>query len=306
MGGASRKRIVLTALAAALAIAGVFAVHGWLTTRRAEKEARQAAEARAAERRAFLAQFGIVSDGYEDFVALPPGLPHGQLQAALGQAMFRERRLARTPRRTCAACHLLNEGGTDGRVHGEVITRPAMNAVFASVFMHDGSVTNLQNLVRRMVEDPDFSGAESLEKAAVRLSADENLVARFRVAYPDDGLTASNVVDSVVQYCRTLVTSGTPFDFYCGGRTNALDALQQRGMALFRERKCLSCHDGPALGTLQVSEGRKVPSLRGVSRRRAFLSKGSCTDLISVLSYMPGGDLEAPERAALVSFLKAL
>lgn len=294
----ANRWIYAAALAmAALAVAGVFAVHGWLADRRAAAE--------AAARSAFLARFGIVSDGTRQFVPLPPVLPHGALQAELGQRMFCERKLARTSRRTCGYCHLLNEGGTDGQVHGKVLTRPAVNAVFAPFYLHDGSISNLHDLVVRMIEDHDFSGAGSLDKAVLKLAADEQTLARFRAAYPD-GLTASNVVDSIVQHCHTLVTSGTPFDYYCGGRAEALDARQRRGMELFRQRKCLSCHDGPALGTMKMSEGRKVPALRGAPRRRAYLSDGSLNDLGAVLSRMPGGDLEAEERAALVSFLKAL
>ena len=289
--------VAAAVVAAAAAVVAVFAVHGWCERRRSD--------AAAAERQAFLARVGIVSDGRQPFVALPPSLPHGALQADLGRAMFCERKLARTSRRTCGACHLLNEGGTDGKLHGGVLTRPVMNAVFAPAYLHDGSVTNLRGLVAHMVESPDFGGAGSLEKAVLRLAADEKLLARFRAAYPD-GLTASNVVDSIVQYCSTLVTGNMPFDQYCGGRADALTPQQIQGLGLFKARKCLSCHDGPALGTMKVSEGRKVPALRGLSRRRVFLTDGSRGDLGAVLSLMPGGDLEAEERAALVSFLKTL
>ena len=282
---------------AAVAVTGVFAVRARAANRRAAAEA----EARSV----FLARFGILSDGTQPFVALPPFLPHGALQAELGQRMFCERKLARTARRTCGFCHLLNEGGTDGRIHGKVMTRPAVNAVFAPFYLHDGSISNLHDLVVRMIEDPEFAGARSLDKAVLRLAEDGQIRARFEAAYPD-GLTASNVVDSIVQLCHTLVTGGTPFDTYCGGRKDAFSEQQRKGMELFLQRKCLTCHDGPALGTMKMSEGRKVPALRGVSRRRAYLSDASLNDLGAVLMRMPGGEMEAEERAALVSFLKAL
>ena len=294
---ANRWVVVAALVAAAVAVVGTFLVHGWSERRRAD--------AVAADSQALLARFGILSDGRSPFVALPPVLPHGSLQAGLGASLFSERKLARTRNRTCAACHLLNEGGTDGKVHGAVVTRPVFNAVFAPFYLHDGSVSNLQGLVRRMVEDAAFSGAGPLEKAVVKLSADEKLLARFRQAYPD-GLTADNVVDAIVQHCHTLISGNMPFDAYCGGRADALTPQQIKGMELFRQRNCLSCHDGPALGTLKMSEGRKVPALRGISRRRVYLSDGSCGDLGAVLARMPEGNFEAEERAAVVSFLKAL
>lgn len=247
----------------------------------------------------------VAADGGRSFVALPPSLPHARPRAALGAEMFHERRLARTPRRVCAACHLLNEGGTDGKVRGGVLTRPAVNAVFAEMFLHDGSVTGLAAVVRRMFEEKAFSGAGSLAAAADRLRAgDAALAARFAAAYPD-GLTATNVVDAVVQFAHTrpMLSGGTAFDLFCGGRTNALDAAQRRGLEVFRGN-CLSCHDGATLGARQIRRGLKVPALRGVARRRAFFSDGSCARLEEAVDRMAGARLDAPSRAALVALLR--
>lgn len=292
-----RTWMVIGAVAlAAVSVVGVFVVHVACAERRAEEA--------AAARKAELARFGIVTDGRQDFVALPSMLPHGVRQAALGLRLFCERKLARTSRRTCAVCHSLSTGGSDGKVHGKVATRTIFNAPFASVYLHDGSVTNLPALIARMIEDQQFSGAGPLDRAVLRLAADEGLLANFRACYPD-GLVASNVLDALCHHCRTLVTSGRPIDHYCGGRTSALDDSQKRGMELFRQR-CLVCHDGPALGTQKMSEGVKVPGLRGVSQRSTYLTDGSLSDLGAVLTRMPVGALEEADRAALVSFLRAL
>ncbi len=262
------------------------------------------AAVRTAERKSMLDRFGLVGDGTQDFVALPHSLTHRAPAARLGERLFTDRRLARNPYRVCGACHRLNAGGIDARALGGVLARPAYNAAAAEVFLHDGSVTGMPALVRRMIEDDRFCAGGPLSNVVARLSKDEKTIRDFQFAY-EDGITASNIVDAIVQYERTLFTAGQKFDFWCSGKKNALDEGQLRGMEVFRRQNCLSCHDGPALGTLKVVGGKKVPGLRGLSERKAYLPDAR-TDLGAVLTLMPGGNLEQEERAALVSFLKAL
>jgi len=261
-------------------------------------------ERQIAERKAFLARFGIDSDGKMEFVPLPKGITHNAISARLGEALFIDRRLARSQYRVCGACHRMNEGGIDARALDGHLPRTVYNAIFSDVFLHDGSVTGFPALVRHMIESPSHCAGGSLSNVVARLAADEKLARRFQMAYPD-GLTEDNVLDAFGQYQRTLFSSGLPFDHWCNGRTNALDAVQKKGFEIFRKRKCVDCHYGPALGLLKVADGKKVPGLRGISRRRAYLPDAR-TDLGAVLTLMPGGDLEAEERRALTAFLKAL
>ena len=261
-------------------------------------------ERQIAERREFLARFGIDSDGKMEFVPLPRGLTHNAISARLGETLFIDRRLARTQYRVCGACHRMNEGGIDARALDGRLPRTVYNAVFADVFLHDGSVTGFPALVRHMIESPNHCAGGPLSNIVARLATDEKLARSFQKAYPD-GLTEDNVLDAFGQYQRTLFSSGLPFDYWCNGRTNALDAVQKKGFAIFRDRKCTDCHYGPALGLLKVADGKKVPGLRGISLRRAYLPDAR-TDLGAVLTLMPGGDLEADERRALTAFLKAL
>jgi len=256
-------------------------------------------------RKAFLAGFGIETDGVSDFVALPDSLTHHANASRLGERLFADRRLASNSYRVCGACHRLNEGGINPDMPAGTLARTVYNAAFADVFLHDGSVTGMPALVRRMIEGGDFCAGGPMSNVVSRLAADERVLRDFQFVY-DDGVTEDNVVDALIQYGRTLFTSGCAFDFWCAGRKDALDERQKRGLEVFRKRDCISCHYGPALGTLKVDDnGRKVAGLRGLSLRRAYLPKGD-TDLGAVLSLMPGGMPEAEDRAALVAFLKTL
>lgn len=292
--------------AAALSVAAVFGVHLYLDARRERLAKEAAADAAKAERIARLDRLGIQSDGTEEFFPLPPAIPADQNAAAVGGMLFREKRLSVPKARSCQSCHPLNAGGTDGRLHGGVLTRPVVNAGFADVFLHDGSVTGLTALVERMATDARFGGCTNLALSAAWLGSDIKFSYRFRKRY-QDGVTVSNVLDALTAYVNTLVTHNGAFDRYCAGQKDALTEEQRRGLGLFRERKCTDCHDGPVLGAWKVVDGKKVPALRGLSGRKAYSASGLRSDIGAVFPFMPGGDIEsAADRLALVAFLDML
>ena len=302
--------LVAAAGAALVLLAGLFAWHQFARRRAVAAEAaRREAEAVAA-RAAIYAQFGIDVPGTRLFVPLPPGLAHHMGRAKIGQHLFNDRRLTASrvsQGLVCGACHHLGAGGTDSRIHLDVLTRPVYNAAFATSYLHDGSLSNLHAVVGKMIEDSRFSWGGPIAGVAARLSGDAELVARFQMAYGDDGLAGTNVVDSVVEYLKTLVTEGTPYDLWCAGHTDSLTPEQRRGSEVFLSARCMDCHDGPVLGARKVVRGRKVSALRGLRLRKAYLTEGKVRDLAAVVPLMPGGEaLPTEDRKTLVEFLKVL
>ena len=292
----------LAVAAAVVAVAIVFGVHFCITARRA----RLKDEARVAALAARLDRLGISASGTEEFFALPPAIPTDRRAAELGGMLYRDKRLTVPKGRSCQACHPLNTGGTDGKMHGGLFTRPVVNAGFADVFLKDGSVTGLTALVERMVTGPGFGGGTNLALAAAWMGSDIKFAYRFKKRYPD-GVTVSNVLDALTAYVKTCVEYNGAFDRYCAGNKDALSEEERRGLEIFSSRRCTDCHDGPVLGAWKVVDGKKIPALRGVSKRRTYSAGGLRNDLGAVLPFMPGGDVEsAAERMALVSFLKIL
>ena len=293
-----------------LAAVGIFAWHQHAQRQAEAAEAARIEAEAVAARAALYAQFGIDFPGTRLFVPLPPGLPHHMGRAKIGQKLFNDRRLTASrvsQGLVCGACHHLGAGGTDSRIHHGVLTRPVYNAAFATSYLHDGSLTNLHAAVGKMIEDSRFSCGGPLAGVAARLSEDAALSPRFRSEYGDEGLTGTNVVDAVVEYLKTLVTEGTPYDFWCAGHVESLTPEQRRGSEVFLAARCMDCHDGPVLGARKVSRGRKVSALRGLGLRTAYLTEGKVKDLNAVVPAMPGGDaLPSEDKKALVAFLKAL
>lgn len=254
------------------------------------------------------AQWGIDVAGAKEFVQLPMRMPYDISAAGVGAAMFSCPRIGRDTR-SCGTCHPLAEGGTDGRLHGGIFTRPAVNALFGRFYLHDGSVSNFPALVQRMIEDDRFMGAGSLSNAVARLAEDGRIRKRFENCYGDGGLAGTNLVDAIVNYSRTLMTANGPFDRFCSGR-DALSPEQLQGFGNFRARNCARCHSGPSLGTRVVTDkGMRVPSLRGLSRRRVYQANGRLyTDLAAAVAMMPDSDFEDDEkgRLSLLAFLRCL
>lgn len=254
------------------------------------------------------AEWGIDADGLKEFVALPVHLPYNPISSRLGTEMFRSRKMG-SGSRSCVSCHPYGGGGADGRLHSGIFTRPAVNAVFGKYYLHDGSVSNFPDLVRVMIEDRRFIGAGSLSNAVANLSKDVRVRKRFEAHYGDGNFVGTNLVDSIVNFSRTLLTANGPFDRFCGGR-DALDAERLAGFGHFRERRCAQCHSGPSLGTRVMTEdGIRVPSLRGLSRRRVYQANGRLySDLAAAVAMMPGSDFgeDHESRLALLAFLRCL
>ena len=280
----------------------------------AAEAARLAAEAAEREAKAAAAReevyrlFGIDVPGTRLFVPLPPQLPSAdQGRVRLGEMLFNDRRLTRSQIASglvCGACHHLGAGGTDSKIHHGVLTRPVFNAAFATSYLHDGSLSNLHAAVGRMIEH--FSWGGPLADVTARLAGDPGLAGQFQISYAD-GLTGTNVVDALAEYMKTLVTNGTAYDFWCAGDADRLTPEQRRGSEVFLAAGCMACHDGPVLGARKVVNGRKVPALRGLGLRKAYLTEGKVKELDAVVPMMPGGDARSPDdRKALVEFLRAL
>jgi len=275
----------------------------WFARQRAcERKAAETASARSA----FLKSFGIHDDGRRAFIPLPPRLPHHPARARLGRDLFQDKRLVSSPRRTCGSCHLINRGGTDGKTHGGHLTRPIVNAVFASRFQHDGSATNFADAVSLMVTGAVYGAGVPLAEAARLMGGrDPAFAARCRTLFGAPPC-ASNLVAALSQYVRTLLSANGPFDRYLDGHVDALTAEQRAGFEVFKRRNCAACHNGPVLGTLVFHEGLKVPALRGLAQRRTYGDDGAFDDLGAILTRMPGGALEEAERTALLAFLRCL
>ena len=175
-------------------------------------------------------------------------------RVALGKALFHDPRLSADDTLSCAHCHPLEAGGTDGlRVsvgirgqEGSINTPTVLNSGLNFRQFWDGRAASLEEQVHGPVTAANEMGsrwAQVLEK----LGRDTTLVRAFRAAY-DDGLTEWTITQAIATFERTLITPNGPFDRYLKGDLSAITATEIEGYALFKSYGCIACHQGRAVG----------------------------------------------------------
>jgi cytochrome c peroxidase len=269
-------------------------------------------------------------------------------KAALGEALFSDPRLSKNDTISCQSCHDLDNGGADHRqfsigVDGAIggINAPSVfNSSLNFKQFWDGRAETLAD----QIEGPLHAKQEMASDWPTvirKLSGDPELAMRFRKLYAD-GISQASIVDSIVEFERSLITMDAPFDKFINGDPNALTDLQIQGYRKFDQLGCISCHQGRNVGgnmfqTFGVSgdyfvnrggrfpsdDGRfaitheeidrhvfKVPSLRNVALTAPYFHDGSEPNLENAVrkmaKYQLAQDIQDSDAKAIAAFLKSL
>lgn len=185
-------------------------------------------------------------------LGLPPLPSPPAAQAALGRQLFFDRRLSANGTLSCAMCHVpeqaftVNETRTSVGMNGVSLRRNAptlLNVGFAGRLFHDGRAASLEQQALQPLVHPDEMANTSVAAVVTRVNAMPDYRVPLRAAFGDARATPRRLARALAAYQRTLIAAGSPFDrWHYGGDPQALDALAQRGYALFRERGCADCH----------------------------------------------------------------
>ena len=278
-------------------------------------------------------------------VPTPSDNPSSTIKVELGRRLFHDARLSGRGDRTCATCHQSDKGYSDGRRLGQGRDGRSLernvpglfNLAWAQRFFWDGRATALEEQAPGPILHPDEMGG-SWPQITQRLATDPEMTALFAEVFPeaptDNSVTPERVAQALAAYERTLVSPETRFDRYIAGDIGALSKIEQEGFTLFVGRAgCVACHGGwrftddrlhdiglpaPAGATGQYI---KTPSLRELKHTAPYMHDGSKATLEEVVAHYNGGfvpraelspnivrslNLSAPERAALIAFMKTL
>jgi cytochrome c peroxidase len=243
---------------------------------------------------------------------------------ALGEELFRDRRLSGNGTQSCSSCHDLANGGADGLSHslgsgglpGAVNAPTVFNAALNFRQFWDGRAITLEDQVDGPVENP-LEMASTWPEVVVALRADLVFAKRFQQVYAE-GITPATIRNAIATFERSLATPDAPFDRYLSGDTDALSAQAQRGYQLFKSSGCTACHQGQGIGGNMFQQlgvmgdyfadrghpseadlGRynvthdeadrhvfKVPSLRNVARTAPYFHDGSVARLEDAVRLM--------------------
>ncbi|MCB9235991.1 MAG: cytochrome-c peroxidase [Bacteroidia bacterium] len=281
---------------------------------------------------------------YEPYpLELPPGFPDMPVpddnplttrRVALGKKLFYDPLLSIDSTVSCATCHLQNLGFTDGNrvsegVHGGLGFRNApalVNLAWNEDYMRDGGVPTLELQVLAPVAAEVEMGI-NFKELVDRLNLDPTYPQLFREAFDRDEVDAFGITRALAAFERILVSGNNPYDQYrFQGKTEALNASEQRGMLLFESNElgCTHCHGGfdlrkngfenNGLYAQYVDSGRtrvtlnpdergkfKVPSLRNVAVTAPYMHDGSLTDLWQVIDHYASGGKGHPNQSEFIT-----
>ena len=176
--------------------------------------------------------------------------------------------------------------------------------------------------------------ANTIENALNALKQDTKYPALFKEIY-QDGITEKNLAEVIAEFEKMLITPNAPFDRYLKGDRYALSKSAMKGYKLFKEKGCISCHNGINIGgnlynkfgiygdTKSKELGRynithneedkyvfKVPSLRNVARTAPYMHDGRATTMKEAVNimvkYQLGRRIYGEELRDIVSFLSSL
>ena len=282
----------------------------------------------------------------EPLQPLPARIDLDPAKVRLGERLFSDPRLSGDSSVSCATCHPLGRGGTDGLSHSRgaegkttaVNTPTVFNSGLNFRFNWNGVYTTLESEL-----DAPMRRAMGTDAAAVvaQLQTLAEYRESFAAIYPE-GITADSFRDALATFERSLLTPNSRFDRYLRGETSALSEEEKRGYALFKSHGCASCHQGvnvggnlfqrmgviadyfaergdlrPAdLGLFNATANPRdrhvfrVPSLRNVAVTAPYFHDGSVRTLEGAITamgrYQLGRVLTPDEVRGLAAFLRTL
>ena len=248
---------------------------------------------------------------------------------ALGRMLFYEKKLSGDNSISCGSCHQQSRAFTDEArfskgIDGIEGTKNAMsivNMLWTKRFFWDGRSTSLEEQAKVPIEDP-VEMHESLGDAVAKLQSDADYPELFLRAFGSDTITVENMVKSIAQFERTLISSNSKFDRHLREEYEATEE-ELRGIQLFythpvagqlRGGNCGDCHLGflaggspegfegfhnngldtdenlePGLESVTGNDfdrGKfKAPSLRNIALTAPFMHDGRFNTLEEVLDH---------------------
>ncbi|EJF07035.1 cytochrome c peroxidase [Thiovulum sp. ES] len=262
-------------------------------------------------------------------------------KARLGKIIFLDKDLSKDRKVSCASCHDLENGGNDGKrfsqgndnQEGNVNSPTVFNSRFNFRQFWNGRAKSLEEQALFPILNPMEMGLTIREVLEI-INGKDFYVENFQRIYGEKA-TIENIVDSLVEFEKSLVTINSKFDRYLAGDKKALNSDEVEGYEIFVNRGCINCHNGINIGgnsfnkfgifldSNSIDYGRfeltndredkyffKVPTLRNIELTAPYFHDGRTNSLREAV-YMMGNvqlglELSDDELDKLVIFLKTL
>lgn len=198
-------------------------------------------------------EVSVVSE--EPIQPIPLEIELDAARVKLGDRLFHDPILSSDNTISCASCHDLAQGGSDGLPtsigmsgHQVPLNSPTVfNSGFQFRQFWDGRAATLEEQVDGPVSAVGEMGGVSWQEVIFRLQENPEYVRSFHRIYGGD-ITADQIRNAIATFERSLYTPNAPFDRYLRGDEEAISAEAQQGYSLFKSYGCVTCHQGVLLG----------------------------------------------------------
>jgi len=292
-----------------------------------------------------LAQRAAAVLGALPATAETPDRPLSQARVDLGRMLYYDTRLSLDDDIACNSCHPLDRFGVDNQPtspghmgqRGDRNSPSTFNAALQIAQFWDGRAADVEEQAKGPILNPAEMAMPSEQAVVALLKSIPAYPTLFAAAFPgstEEAVSYDHLALAIGAFERKLITPG-PFDDFVGGDYSALSSDARKGLELFMDVGCITCHAGPTVGGTMYQKlglvepyetqdpGRekvtgneadryffKVPSLRNVAETAPYLHNGSVTDLQQMVRIMArhqlGKQLDPEQVRLLVAFLESL
>lgn len=257
----------------------------------------------------------------------------------LGKRLYFDPRVSKSGLISCNTCHNLGLGGVDGvpaaighkwAANPHHLNSPTVyNSVFNAVQFWDGRADHLADQAQGPIQAANEMSADP-KTVENRILSIPEYIKEFKAAYGDKvKVDFALIATTIGIFERTLITPSR-FDKYLEGDKKALSLEEKKGLRLFIEKGCASCHTGINLGgNMQPFEVAakyqfaslgdfkgdkdgfiKAPTLRNIALTAPYFHNGAVWDLEEAIKTMGSVQLGiniSEENAKVIAvFLESL
>lgn len=271
--------------------------------------------------------------------------PASVAQTDLGRMLFFDVRLSKSRDLSCSSCHRLDHFGVDNEptsvgakgARGRRNSPTVFHAAGHFTSFWDGRAGSIEEQAKAPILNPAEMAMTDAPTVVATLQKIPGYVTAFHAAFPDEAapLSYNNVARAIGAFERKLITPSR-WDKYLEGDHAALTEPELKGLKLFTDLGCMTCHTGEFVGGSmfqkvgvavpwpnQADQGRfeltkqaadrmsfKVPSLRDVAKTAPYFHDGSAKTLEEAVTLMArhqiGEELSAEDVASIVVWLGSL
>jgi len=197
----------------------------------------------------------VVALATEPITPIPLQLELDRGRVELGDRLFHDPILSSNDTISCATCHKIDRGGSDGLVFSQGMlgantglnSPTVFNSGFHFRFNWDGRAATLEEQMDGPITAEKEMGGMSWSDVINKLEQSPAYVSAFNKNYAA-GITDDNIKNAIATFQHSLYTPNAPFDKYLRGDENAITPQAKKGYSLFKSYGCVTCHQGMLVG----------------------------------------------------------